>query len=799
MMQWPDSSHARFAVPKGLAVWVGRVPFTLLLILAILSVSSAAGLLGRPLTSSQLQHWGFGWHDLVNGDFWRLLSAPLLVLKPYMALSISAIVLFFVGSCELLLKTRRTIIVFLSSHVLGYVGALLLLNPLGRAGWPLAAELASHRDVGASNGAFGAAGAMLLFLPSGLRPAGLFIFVSYLVGALFVEQELWDVQHILAFLTGLGLGYAFMRRDDQEFSGPRLSGDVLLRQRPRLMSWFVGGMGLVNILAAILLPNHAGFARLEYMLPLGLHHGSRMLLVFSGLLLLTVAGGLSRSQRTAWWAAFLALLVTLGLQMELGVNKLGAVFALAFLLLLVAWKDDFPAPSDPPSLRAARTKLAAILIGVPVVSWLAVLGLRFQFSGEVGASAAMLDVLRRVFYLAPLTLQPLTLGADGLLETIPVVFWVGMVVVVAHALRAVRVPRPGKGEFERARQLVMMHGSTGTSFMATWKGNQLFMPESKGAFLAYRVQGGIAVALGDPVGLPGERGGALRQFILHCRNHGWMPVVLGATAAERQAYTECGFQLLQIGEEAVLDLHGLEFKGKKWQNMRTALNRGRNLGMEFRLFEGGQVPAEIEVQMRGLELGWEQQHMLPLLQFTQGRVEDTRDSAVEVAVALDGTGRVHGYVDWLPIPAGKGWVIDLMRRSPDAMSGTMEFLIGMSLLVFQERGDTFISLATAPLADLDRSDTDSLVPQVLEMVSKRFETFYDFHSLFDFKNRFEPRWEPIYLAYGESAELPAIAVAILRAHLPGLGWAQAVRLLGEALSKRLNLAEAPAANQPKSG
>jgi lysylphosphatidylglycerol synthetase-like protein (DUF2156 family) len=120
------------------------------------------------------------------------------------------------------------------------------------------------------------------------------------------------------------------------------------------------------------------------------------------------------------------------------------------------------------------------------------------------------------------------------------------------------------------------------------------------------------------------------------------------------------------------------------------------------------------------------------------------------------------------------------------MSGTMEFLIGMSLLAFQERGAAFASLAAAPLADIDRSADDSLVSQVLGAVFERFETFYDFRSLFDFKERFEPRWEPVYLAYGDPAELPAVGLAILRAHLPHLGWAQTVRLLGESLSRRLH-------------
>lgn len=776
-------------VPRGVVVVLRRVPFTVLVILAVLLSSAVAGLLGRPLSPPQLARWGFGWADLTQGHPWRLLSAPLFILKPYMALSISAILLFFVGSCEMLLKTRRTVTVFLAGHVVGYVGALLLLQPLGRGGWVLAQQLAIQRDVGASNGAFGAAGALLIFLPRGLRSVGLLLFGAYLGSALLLEQKLWDVQHILALLTGMGLGLVFLRRDDRHLVGPRLGGDLLHRQRALLLSWLVGGMGLVNVMAAVLLPQHPGFARLESALPLGLHHGPRLLLVCSGLLLLIVAGALSRSQRAAWWAAFLALLLTLGLQMELGVNKLEAVFALAFLLLMVAWKEDFTAPVDPPSLLSARNKALGVLVGVPTGAWLAAVGLRAQFSAYDDATAALLDVGRRLFYLAPLTLLPTTRAADWLLEAIPLVFWSGVLLVAGLALRAIRAPHPAEDDFARARGLALAHGATGTSFMATWPGNHLFFGPDREAFLAYRLQAGTAVVLGDPVGAPSSRAAALREFNLFCRQRGWAPVILGATGAERQIYTEGGFQLLPIGEEAILDLAGLEFKGRKWQNMRTALNRARKLGVEFRLYQGGRIPVLVEMQMRDLELDWRRQQMLPPLEFTQGRVDDTRDPAVEVAVALDGDGVLHGYVDWLPIPAGKGWVIDLMRRSPEAMSGTMEFLIGMSLLTFQERGDAFASLAAAPLAPVagEPEDGGGVISQLLGIIFKRFETFYDFRSLFDFKDRFEPRWEPVYLAYGDPSTLPAVAVAILRAHLPDLGWSQAVRLLGEVLARRLRL------------
>ncbi len=763
---------------------VRRLPFTTVLILSLLTISSIAGVLSRPLSSDQLRHWGFGWEDLISGRVWHLLSAPFLVLRPYMALSITAILLFFVGSCELLLRTKRTIMVFVVSHILGYLGTFVLLRALGRLGWKAAEALTVHGDVGASNGAFGAIGAVLVFLPTTLRTLGFLLLGAYLAGALIVGSQVWDVQHIVALLTGVAFGTLFLKRDSKKQEGRRVTTVVLHRQRPRLMSWFVGGMGVVNVMSAALLPNHPGFERLEGTLPLGLPHGPRMVLLFGGLLQLLVAGSLQRAQRVAWWLAFVLLFLTTILQLILGVTKLEALFAFLFLILLAAWKEDFPAAIDPPSVKAARTRSLGVLLGVPLVSWVSLLALRGLYSDFHGPLAALQDVLRRLVYLTP-KLVPLGKRGDWLLEAIPLVFWSGVLLVLAQTLRAVRAPRANPSERSRARKLSLAHGRTGTDFMTTWPGNSYFFGPGNHSYIAYRLHSGIALALGDPVGPASARGETLSAFMDYCRERGWSPAVIAASSAASQIYQERGFLTLPIGEEAVIELGSLVFKGKEWQNMRTALNRARKTGLAFQLVEGGHVPPEIELQMRHIEEDWAKDQGLPPMEFTLGKIDDIHDSEVEVAVAIDAEGKVHGFVDWLPVPERHGWVLDLMKRRRDAMNGTMEYLLGMSLMSFQQRGDRLASLGTAPLAELNRNDDQSLVPSLLRLLFDRFRTLYDFQSLFAFKSRFSPQWEPVYLAYLDPVELPTITLAVLRAHLPKLGWTQAAKLLGSTLVERL--------------
>ena len=49
-------------------------------------------------------------------------------------------------------------------------------------------------------------------------------------------------------------------------------------------------------------------------------------------------------------------------------------------------------------------------------------------------------------------------------------------------------------------------------------------------------------------------------------------------------------------------------------------------------------------------------------------------------------------------------------------------------------------------------------------IYKRFNQVYNFHGVYEFKARFHPRWSPRYLQYRGATSLPAVWVAVLRAH-----------------------------------
>lgn len=760
---------------------VRRAPFTLGMIAAIVLVAILTGTAALPIDRVLLDRWGFGLADLRAGRFGNLAVAPFQILKPAILLTVTSSLFVFGVACEIYWGTRRTLVAFWVSHVVGYVGALLLLWGLGEAGWEWARNLSLHQDVGASNGIFGAAGALAAGLPRRASRPLVLILGVFLGVSLVVSRQIWDVQHALAFGSGLLLGSWFVVRRGDPWPDllPRFQPDS--RQKAQFLSWGLGMLGCLNVATAFFAPNHGGFEALETYLTIP--HASRHLLLVVGMSMLLLARGLARRSRLAWWGAAAALAVTVLLQVLLGPHRLGAVWAGLLMFPMVAWRPVFTAPPAAPSLRQGLLGLGRLAVGIPVYGLLGFFTLRHSFAGGFHATEALAETGRRVLFLAGP--DPSGAPAAWFVRSIPLLAWGGTLLAMTQVLRGALAPRRRVEEEARARPLLLSHGASGTAYMTLWPGNSLFFGPRKETYVAYRVNSGVALALGDPVGPATGLEPVVVAFSRFCREQGWDPVFYAVTAEHAPVYHRAGYRLLQVGEEAVIPLEGLTFGGKDWQSVRTAMNRARREGIAFHMFDGGTVPPALRDQMAALGEAWLSEKGLPPMEFTLGRTSDVDDPNVTVAAAVDRSGTLLAFADWLPVYARRGWVIDLMERAPDAPGDAMEFLIGMSLLTFQERGYRQASLAAAPLADLDREADASLVPRALGAIYEHSETFYNFKSLFRFKEKFRPRWEPVYLAHPGVATLPRTALAILRAHMPDLDLAGITALLGESVAEIL--------------
>jgi phosphatidylglycerol lysyltransferase len=100
----------------------------------------------------------------------------------------------------------------------------------------------------------------------------------------------------------------------------------------------------------------------------------------------------------------------------------------------------------------------------------------------------------------------------------------------------------------------------------------------------------------------------------------------------------------------------------------------------------------------------------------------------------------------LPGGSGEEFSVDLMRHVPDAPHGVMDFLFVELMLWGKAQGFRWFNLGMAPLANLEDHALAPLRSRVGAMLFRHGEHFYNFRGVREYKEKFDPVWEPKYLA-----------------------------------------------------
>ena len=539
------------------------------------------------------------------------------------------------------------------------------------------------------------------------------------------------------------------------------------------------------------------------------------LVVLPQILLLVLCDGLRRGRRFAWTAALVlqaAMTATAAVRLAgyLGApvpdqdpygigsaNPLAAVLPmlvpLAVLLLLALTGRLFTVSAPPGTYRRFSLAVAASALILAALYLGGGLLFRTGFTPEATPARLLADLPACFIPLVELSsanvLLPLTLPAAILYEGVGLLFW-----LIVCVLLLLTFLRPPGGETEqdrqRARTLLKTHGGSTLAWMTLWPGNRYWFSGGGRSYVAYRLDFGVALTVGEPVGPADELAGTVRQFAAWCMENGLQPCFYSVGERVRAIAAADGCFSLEVAEETVLDLEHLEFRGRKFQDARTALNKARKLGIHAEWTTYRQAPPAVLDQLRAISEEWVADKGMPEMGFTLGGLEEVDDPEVRVLLAVDGNRTVHGVTSWLPVYRDgqvRGWTLDFMRRRDSGFPGTMDFLIASAALSLKDEGVGFLSLSGAPLARAEappgqQTGSPAVLDRVLDRLGSTLEPVYGFRSLLAFKAKFQPRYEPLYMSYPDPAALPAIANALARAYLPhvsvGQGLTLARRIIG---------------------
>jgi lysylphosphatidylglycerol synthetase-like protein (DUF2156 family) len=497
-------------------------------------------------------------------------------------------------------------------------------------------------------------------------------------------------------------------------------------------------------------------------LPLEVHQGSRALLVLSGILLIALGRGLGRGKRRAWQLALMVVSASLLLHLVHSFHLAFVLPSLGLLIYLILARRLFIAGSDPASTRRSLLLAPVLLTGLLAYGILGQYHLRHAIEPSFRFIQACRATLLAAILSDNLGVTPHTPHAQEFLDSIAWLAVGSSLLLVWLLLRPVILRRLDPA-LPAAQSLIREYGNHSLAPFAAEADKHHFLAAGGRATVAYRVALGVAVTVGDATGPAETLGTAADEFLAHCRQHDWVPCFYEVAAARLHIYRQRGLRTLKIAEEAVIPLAEFSLRGTKMQKLRQSLNKVEREHPKLRIEVcDGELPGEIDEQLLVISEQWLSAKGMQELGFTMGRFDPALLAGQRLVVALE-ENRVLGFVSWRPF-AGDGLTIDLMRYAPYAPKFLMDYLIARSILHFQKEGHRLVSLANAPLANVNPEDEFTLLDRGVRLLFENVRGIYEYKSLFQYKKKFNPVWEGRYLAFPSLEALPRIAVAILRVH-----------------------------------
>ncbi|MCU1530019.1 MAG: hypothetical protein JWP75_3782, partial [Frondihabitans sp.] len=471
----------------------------------------------------------------------------------------------------------------------------------------------------------------------------------------------------------------------------------------------------------------------------------------------------------------------------IGFLSIGAPLAVAVVLFVFLHHFTVRTPRQIVQQYAATLVGSFVLLAVFYVST-GYLG-RHSFSPAISFGELLVSAPERFIPSGFLGLHRLGPVPDDarlrvVYETVGPLFWIilitGLLVASStSARRGASIQR--RGAIDR----ILHRGVQGNlSYMATWEGNSYWFTADGQAAVAYRVVGGTALTTGDPLCEPDRCAEVVLAFARWCDDRGLVPVFYSVREDLAPVFRELRWSTLPVGEETVLRPATFAMQGKKWQDVRSSINRAAKSGVRAEWTSYSSLPPALARQISDISEQWVAEKDLPEMGFTLGGLDELMDHDVALMLAIDDTQQVIAVTSWLPsYRDGRviGWTLDFMRRRPESMNGVMEFVIASTALRAQADNVEFVSLSAAPLAGTSPDPGDetnaSQTERLLAFLARVLEPAYGFQSLLTFKLKFQPEFVPLLMAYPDPLQLPAIGTALARAYLPGLSVRQVPKLL----------------------
>ncbi|MGI5460084.1 bifunctional lysylphosphatidylglycerol synthetase/lysine--tRNA ligase LysX [Streptomyces sp. CA-249302] len=547
-------------------------------------------------------------------------------------------------------------------------------------------------------------------------------------------------------------------------AGPtRPPGGGRLNRVPEVFAAFFGALGILCVLLAFIPPLRRLLRPVVRFLDLLIVPVSANL-AYAVFLFLLAAATAAR-KKIAWWlvVVYLGLLVltdALGVALGLYAASLPSlvVCGLALGLLIVARGEFYAASRRGAVRRALLVLFVGLALGI-LAGW----GLVELFPGTLPHG-------QRLGWAANRVLGGLVSGQsfDGrppraLFFLLGLFGALALLNAAATMFRSQRMEAALHGDEEsRIRALLRAYGDQDSlGYFATRRDKAVVFSPSGKAAVTYRVEAGVCLASGDPVGDREAWPHAIAAWQDVARRHAWAPAAMGASEDGAKAFARAGLGALQLGDEAILNVGDFDLDGRDMRVTRQAVHRVRRTGATTRIRRHDTLTDEEMEEVVDKADAWRDTETERGFSMALDRLGDPADGDCLLVEALSEDGRLLALLSF--VPWGRDGVsLDLMRRDRSAPNGVMEFMVAELCAAAPKLGVRRISLNFAVFRSVFEEGARIGAGPVLRLWRRLllfFSRWWQLEALYRSNAKYQPEWYPRFICYGDTGALARIGLA----------------------------------------
>ncbi|MGZ4310102.1 MAG: bifunctional lysylphosphatidylglycerol flippase/synthetase MprF [Gaiellaceae bacterium] len=520
---------------------------------------------------------------------------------------------------------------------------------------------------------------------------------------------------------------------------------------PRIAATLAVVVALVNLASALTptWPHWRGRLLLQVE-PLAALHIFHALAIPASALLLVTAYFLARRRARALQFAIglLLFLVVVNVLKGLDIEE-AFVTALAALMLWLG-RSSFYVQHEPLTPGSSIWRVPLILIASACFAFVLV-----AVAAPAGASPSAIlrgtgDLL--LWMPAPLRFSDEFTRLDLAVGGLSVLALLSSAYIVFRPLAAPRA-LPDEEARSAAGAIVRAYGVDTLSYFKLRHDYQYLFSPDRQAFLGYRIEGGVLLVSGDPVGAAEAVPAVLRELGRFAERRGLRVAAIGVSETIRPLFAQLGLHALYLGDEAVVETRAFSLEGRSIRKVRQSVSRLVKAGYSVELVELSCASDELLAELEELSSRWRRGGAERGFSMALDAIRRDEQAETVLVCARDGGKALRGFIHFVPTYGRPAMSLSLMRRDRSSPNGLIEFLVVRSIELLRERGIEEVSLNFAVFARLLHSPR-GLAEKLVRGVLRTADAAFQIERLYRFNAKFAPRWEPRYLMYESRLGLP---------------------------------------------